>query len=125
KRKCATSGPRGRADRRIKCTGGCFDPGLQPGQYCYRGKRLACHAAAYTGSKRERNYVELANDWRGDRVSRAVGDCNCFTDLGCEARNSREAIGRRGDSSTRLAIQAAKPQSFFAIVFGEVDPPMA
>ena len=25
--------------------------GLQPGQHCYRGKRLACHAAAYTWLK--------------------------------------------------------------------------
>ncbi len=88
-RECATSGPRGRADRRIKRTGGHFNPGLQPGQYCYRGKRLACHGAAYIGAKRGRNYVELANDWCGDRVSRAMGDCNCRRHLDRATRNSR------------------------------------
>jgi len=32
--------------------------------------------------------VELANDWCGDRVSRAVGDCNCRRHLARATRNS-------------------------------------
>ena len=36
----------------------------------------ARHAATYTGAKRRRNHVEFAHDWRGDCVSRAVGDCD-------------------------------------------------
>jgi len=38
--------------------------------------------------KVRRNYVELANDWCGDRVSRAVGDCNCRRHLARATRNS-------------------------------------
>ena len=53
----------------------------------------ARHAAAHAGTKRGRNHVELAHDWCGDRVSRALDDCNYWHYLDRATRNSRETIG--------------------------------